>query len=73
VHAEAGSHLNPNTVIAAAFQAAGLPSPAGSTREGSWEVDPRGIIDRCVEGGPDNEMRPHLIWTALLGPDARHL
>ncbi len=49
VHPEARSHLNPNAVIAAAFQAAGLPSPAGSTREGSWEVDPRGIIDAALQ------------------------
>ena len=49
VHPEARSRLNPNAVIAAAFQAAGLPSPAGSTREGSWEVDPRGIIDAALK------------------------
>ncbi|HEX6611048.1 MAG TPA: hypothetical protein VF051_09745, partial [Hyphomicrobiaceae bacterium] len=49
VHPEARSRLNPNAVIAAAFQAAGLPSPAGSTREGSWEVDPRGIIDAALQ------------------------
>jgi poly(hydroxyalkanoate) depolymerase family esterase len=49
VHPQAGPHLNPNAVISAAFQAAGLPSPAGSTNEGSWAVDPRGIIDAALK------------------------
>jgi feruloyl esterase len=49
VQHEAGSRLNPNAVIAAAFQAAGLPSPAGSTRERSWEVDPCDIIDAALK------------------------
>ena len=49
VQPKAGSHLNPNAVIAAAFQAAGLPSPERSKGEGTREVDPRGIIDAALK------------------------
>jgi hypothetical protein len=48
-HQTAETHLDPNAVIAAAFQAAGLPSPQRSKGEGTREVDPRGIIDAALK------------------------
>jgi poly(hydroxyalkanoate) depolymerase family esterase len=43
------ARLDPNAVIAAAFQAAGLPAPAGRVRPSASEVNPRGIIDAALK------------------------
>lgn len=48
-HQDADSRLNPNAVIAAAFQAGGLPLPTGGKRSGTWEVDPHGIIEAALK------------------------
>jgi poly(hydroxyalkanoate) depolymerase family esterase len=48
-HQNPSPRLDPNAVIAAAFQAAGLPAAVDSKRGGAGEFDPRGIIDAALK------------------------